>query len=334
MEPHDGVRLFERSCISVRIQGDAPRNFSESLSHRGWTICSTPPFEIGEPWRKWQGEVAIEHFSQAKLFLLSETQSELAFDIGTVEAGRAERDVWRLLHSVLLQGIPPTNGAQHVSDSAINQPLTRPEVRGAFQLFPTIPWWPGPVGDEVARRALALAEAFLPLDATADSFVRLKKGIAAWMRGVQMSSGDDRLHQFVRALDALCFTSPGNGKKELRERLQRVTSGLSGSELGELYDLRSQVEHLNEISPKVPHERIKDIERLGTFRIFQAERLAAELFMRVLKRESLRCHFESDDSIRKLWQLPNTELLELWGDRIDLGDVLERSFFGEPGVLE
>ncbi len=130
----------------------------------------------------------------------------------------------------------------------------------------------------------------------------------------------DRLHQFVRALEAVITPRIGESKSDFAHRGQTlaVANAQTREVLIELYDLRSAVEHLN-----VPQNALQadtEAERLAVVnrRTRQADTLARASLLRVLESSVMFNIFRRDDEIEDFWRLREHARSLLWGERLDI----------------
>jgi len=150
---------------------------------------------------------------------------------------------------------------------------------------------------------------------------RLKRGFAAaWLRGIQDSHGDVRLHQFVRATEALIQPRAGETRRQF---IHRGLTFIGASEhnrelLGELFDLRSAAEHMNDLNTVFSEIPSSERNRRGWLTSYQAEVLAGRNYIRIFSNTRLLDIFIEDDSIDRFWKLPDAERKRLWGKPVDL----------------
>ena len=145
------------------------------------------------------------------------------------------------------------------------------------------------------------------------------------MDGLREYYGQERLHQCARAIEALLLPSIGATRRQFVHRCQTFTQ--SNAEhvaiLGELFDMRSAVEHLHDsdapLTPQYPddQQRLSIAER----RTRQVEALATSIYLRLVDESTILDHFASDMSINAFWQRPDHERRTVWGVSFDLGTV-------------
>jgi hypothetical protein len=92
--------------------------------------------------------------------------------------------------------------------------------------------------------------------------------------------GDDRLHQFVRAVEGVIKPTIGQSRRQFVHRGQ-VFAGNSETArtlLGELYDLRGLAEHLHRFDAGLAAHPQRDRESISLRRAYQAQLLASHVY--------------------------------------------------------
>jgi hypothetical protein len=159
-------------------------------------------------------------------------------------------------------------------------------------------------------------------------YLRVRKGFNAWVNGLQQRSTTERLHQFVRAVEAVVKPKVGEFGKKFTARNQYFAGKNQEQLLGQLYEMRSFAEHLIPVRLALTKDEGKDFENCIATRTYQAELLAGHVFRKILAEPEILRQFETDDTIDELWALgekPRT-LFELFGDPINLEDAAKRNF--------
>ena len=109
-------------------------------------------------------------------------------------------------------------------------------------------------------------------------FTRLIRGLNTLFKGLKEETGQDRLHRFVRALEALILPKSGETRKNFVHRCQ--TFARAGDDtrtlLGEIYDMRSATEHLHPWDKAVQSYPPDQREAVGWQRTRQIEHLACD----------------------------------------------------------
>ena len=179
---------------------------------------------------------------------------------------------------------------------------------------------PDDLNEKIIKSAGVVAQGLSLVESQSGDFCRLKRGIHAWVRAVQERSCFDRLHEFVRATEALLKPKQGETRKQFIYRCKTLAGDdqQTGNLLGEIYDLRSAAEHLNDWGTVLASIPQTEREQHVGQRAFQAEFLAGRPYIRLLSHTDLREHFRSDDKIERFWNLENTERQQCWGSPVNL----------------
>lgn len=230
-----------------------------------------------------------------------------------------------LFHGILMHGVPHHEDGLLISGANVDD---RVEVH-TLQPLPTYYSWrhhllkngPDDLDEKTIKSAGVVAQGLSFVESQSGDFCRLKRGIHAWVRAVQERSYFDRLHEFVRATEARLKPKQGETRKQFIYNRCKTLAGddqQTGNLLGEIYDLRSAAEHLNDWGTVLASIPQTEREQHAGQRAFQAEFLAGRSYIRLLSRTDLREHFRSDDKIERFWKLENTERQQCWGSPVNL----------------
>jgi hypothetical protein len=144
---------------------------------------------------------------------------------------------------------------------------------------------------------------------------RLQRGFHAWIRAIQELYGDERLHQFVRALEAVVKPAEGSGRRQfaLRGQLFVGESALNETMLTEIFNMRGSTEHLNPLANALQAYPEENRQTIAQQRLCQTQLLASYIYEVVLGDAVLRALFTSDDRIAAFWKLSRAEQRTEWG---------------------
>jgi len=166
-----------------------------------------------------------------------------------------------------------------------------------------------------ARFAASMAEALVKHE-TQHQHGRFVRTLRTFREACETYHLDQRLHQFVRALEG--FTAPPfrNSRVHFAERIKRICAGPASRHLLEMYTIRSGIEHLHG-----PYDRLRKFsdrekwQRL-VVRCVEAEVVARYMISTYLSNQQLWPHFESRESIDAFWHLKPAAFRMLWRTRI------------------
>jgi ClpP class serine protease len=193
---------------------------------------------------------------------------------------------------------------------------------------------PRPIDKDTLLSAAQAHAGIQAIFAQDDKYNRVKRGLHAWRRAEQEYDAHYRLHQFVRAIEALI--KPGRWARQLTEkfihRAQFFTGHSSAAKelVSAFYELRSAAEHMYELEP-ILTTKLQNLcskyptytpEKIITLLSYQAELLASYAYYRILKDASLQNIFIDDDSISRFWDQTDDIIRNTWVETIDLEAVL------------
>jgi hypothetical protein len=292
-------------------------------------VCG-PPFEIEEHWREWLGSVKVGNLAQTSLALLSHSASNRP-EILDGENETLVKNALSVFYGLLMAEVFHHDGGLILSGANVGAGVS---VRQVIDLEPHV----RPNGVHVRtisavtlQRAANSATALRALHSSTRQYERFRNGFRAWLGGIREYYGGDRLHQFVRAVEAIVKPEIGRSEALFVHRCQ-VFAGTSDSTrelLRELYQLRSQAEHMNSFDSVLAKYDPAHRESIGLQRAYTSQLLASSVYERILTTPSLHACFDSDDHIDGFWRLPMHEQQATWGDSVNL-ETLARSGLEHP----
>ena len=228
------------------------------------------------------------------------------------------------LYGILLQSVPAygrgfsLTGADVAGEINVRQCSDLKDYRPSFGMPPFR------LGVDELRRAAGLIDRLRGVDTGGADWGRLRRGLKVLFDGTLMPNKDgDRLHQFVRAVEALVKPEPEKTRNQFAHRISQ-TFTLANDEtraiLLQLFDLRSYVEHMHWVIDALEGEeagRIATVNR-GTRQI---DVLARAALLRVMQSDALMDAFRSDATIDAFWRMGDDERVGLWGQRLDIRTV-------------
>jgi hypothetical protein len=180
-------------------------------------------------------------------------------------------------------------------------------------------WKRVPVTTAWLEDGISLRAGVAAMDAGKTQFRRVIRGMNTLFNG-RKETGQDRLHQFVRSLEALILPDIGSTQKQFAHRCQ--TFARAGDDaralLLEAFDMRSDTEHLNPWDEAVQSYPADQREDVCWHRTRQIEHLACDAYSRLLRDAALRDHFRTEAAIAAFWKLPDDQRRTLWGKPLDI----------------
>lgn len=258
------------TVVALRGANVAPEAVTNDVClDDGLWILGRPPVAVDETWRKWLGTLKAEALKASNLVIIASTASACPFILDG-ENQALERRCLNVLIGLGLYGLWSDgpgiilNGCQ--LDEQASEPTQVRQVHDSAwyrRLEHTIP-------PTLAKGALVgagrLAEHVHTLLQRKGN--RLHKGLAAAHKGLEGRYGDERLHQFVRALEAIMRPDAGRTERQFVHRAQVFIGRSTHSKTvaRQLYRLRSCVEHMNDYTTELKDIATTDSRAMPTRR--------------------------------------------------------------------
>jgi len=291
-----------------------------------WAVFE-PPLQLADYWEKWIGSISVDHLKRANLFLFAKAASK-APAILDEENEALVKKVSYFFYGLLLFGIPQYERGFHFNGA---NESGKPEVRQ----FGELDEYRQTVGNErlsevgldTLKSAAASAQTIRKI-ADREMSERLNRGFASLLRAVQELEGGERLHQYVRALEAVVHPGIAKSTKQFVHRCLTFV-GVDGSRmekareaLKDAYEIRSQVEHQNGWEAALDGYPAGDREHVAKLRLRQAEGLALSVYRKITISSGLSAHFQSDSSLDGFWQFDDGHRRSQWSDPFDICSVV------------
>jgi hypothetical protein len=144
---------------------------------------------------------------------------------------------------------------------------------------------------------------------------RLFRTLYVYTEARTMAQMVDRIHQYCRCIDGLILPDPGRTKQQFKSRTEIFIGPGHHNLMGELYDVRSAVEHLHENRYLEYFDRATRLDLAKKEAI--VERIASTTLARVIGDDTLWPHFANTPALEKFWSLTPPDREKIWGNPID-----------------
>ncbi len=291
----------------------------------GRWVLFRPPLQLEGVWQKWLGSIKADQLRNANLWLIAKAPSQRPGVLDD-ENKRLTEVVHELFYGILLFGIPYVN--QGFALSGANESGTT-----NIRQFGDMPQFRHTVGNERYKVTLdALQGGADAADGIRATYanpqsVRLQSGFTTLLRAIKEEEGGERLHQYVRSVEAIIPTDIGNSKGQFTHRcLTFVRIDKSRWEetrqaLEEIYEIRSKVEHQNGWEVALQQYPPADRQAIALRRLRQAEALALVVYRGITTSPAWRAIFENNTSINHLWGLRDDERRRRLSGSLDLSVI-------------
>lgn len=305
--------------LAVKVTGPAIAQLDLSPD---FGIVGGNDFKIPEEWREWLGSIRVEEVEACTLFVLTKLASA-APDILDGENILLTNRLWAFYRGLLLSSTFATahkpvilTGSCRNGEIGLRQQqdLDVP-VPNDFHPYPDV------TPDEF-RQAAAIARGLERLAATRQGSNRWRFNRVLHLYSQTRAEPDllERVHQYARCIDGLILCDPGKSAKQFRSRSELFIGPHHHDLMGEIYDVRSAVEHLHEDCFLDPLSRTTQVDITKKEAII--EHIARTTLARIVLNEALWPFFTSKASLAGFWAKPAPERQAIWGTPIDPMDAL------------
>lgn len=283
---------------------------------RVWASKGLPVIP-GEHWERWLGELSFQSLRDSLVLTVTCPQPER----GHVVDEGLKRKLDCLTFGILLQGVPRYRESFLISGANESGEADARQFSRARVFYPSWKLRRLVVGRAELDRAVRLAASLESINREGEDWRRLRRAVDSLMKGsTEPKLQDDRLHQFVRCMEGLILPDQGSTRSQFVHRAQTfaLANDAATVALGQIYDVRSKVEHLHHPLSLIPGNALKEKEDPLYRRVRQADALARFAVRHVLESDALIEAFKSDENIDAFWHQPDGERVARWGDRLDL----------------
>ena len=145
--------------------------------------------------------------------------------------------------------------------------------------------------------------------------LRLLRTMHIYLKTRTTSELLDRIHQYCRCIEGLILPDIGNTKRQFKSRTELFVGPSHHDLMGELYDIRSNVEHLHENRYLETFDREVRLDLMAKEAI--VEYIARSTLVRIICNDALRPNFGSTDAMNVFWSQSLDKQRSIWGDPID-----------------
>lgn len=273
-------------------------------------------------WETMVGRIRFQEVQEANLILARVTKGETY--VLTQKDHDAGEELAQLHALLQLSGVAEHNAANLVIGSVDsgNTYIRRLSAIEKFQ--PTKGYLRIPVTLDRLENANNLASVVRSLKLSPSNFGRFGRGLNYLLKGLREESGQERLHHFARALEALILPEIGSTRNQFVHRCQlfALANPTAVAALMQSYDMRSDAEHIHDWDRSLQNVSPEKPEDVALWRTRQMEGLASFAYTRFLSNPELYQHFANDAKLSDFWNaLTDAERIKVWGGRLDLSTI-------------
>lgn len=310
------------ACVALENAGVDPTLQNPLNLGGNLQIIFEPPFPLGGVWQGWLGSIEVEHLERSNIVLIAH-QASSSPDVLDHENEDLRQQVVSLCYAIFLIEVFHYDSGLILTGANVGGTVNVRQVSRLEKLY-------RPNHVAIARldqanllSAAQVANGMRAVHAGRGLCLRLRSGFHACLRGLMEYQGDERLHQFIRAVEAVVMPPKGKGTGVFAHRCQLFagTSAPVRPLLRELYELRNAAEHHNLFTQVLAPYPATQHERIALERTYQSQVLASEVYRKIFHSPMLQTHFSTNTAIEAFWALPWAQQVYAWGAPIDLASI-------------
>lgn len=301
------------------VRSELPADNIVQLFDGTWVLAGVP-VDIERSWQESIGRLRVESLRRANFVLL---RSKLSTDPRILNREHYDLSYHceRIFSMLQLSGGLEYEGAALLAGSFLSGESQIRQISQLANFKHTRGSVPVPLNLSRLEQAAQFRETLTQVESDSPDFKRVIRGLNVLMDGTMQTHGQDRIHQFVRSLEALILPETGRTTKHFVHRCQTFAKASTQSRptLQEAFNLRSDTEHLQDWDRSLQSYPVGDRENVALQRTRQMERLACFAYSRILGNEPVRSHFRNDATQRHFWEvLDDKSRKAIWGEQLDL----------------
>jgi hypothetical protein len=304
------------------VYADLPHKDTQ-LSDGTW-VLQRIPVEIETHWMEWIGSLRAGQILGANVVLLRTVNSANPLLANDDEQHQLTQHLIRVFSMLQLGGVAEYDQADVLAGGVMDDgPMIRHmsrlpkfhQTKGYSRQPITLARLETAV---LSHQSLGHMEALLP-----GKYSRFMRGLNILKDGLQHNLGQERIHQFLRSLEALVLPQQGSTQKQVVHRCQTfaLASPTAKDVLDQAYDMRSDAEHVQDWNRALSAYPVAEREDLALQRTRQMEALSRFAYSRILLDKSVAAHFEDDTVQEAFWKLLEKPRIAIWGKQLDLSAI-------------
>jgi hypothetical protein len=340
----DWIREGEKfALIGLNIR--VAKDFGRLELPDGLIALPSLSFDLPEYWREWIGTIRVEEVRACTLFLVATSPSTQP-NILDGESTKLRGRVWHWFTGLVLERSFSLHEESFIADGSREGGKIDVQTFGRIDpAVAAIVMDRNPITTEQVSRAALIGKRLATYAGSwQNKDWRLLRCLEIYRRARNDSDVLDRIHQFTRCIEGLIAPMKmGDIKPDGKRNNQTTTSQFKtrtelfvGSShhslMGQLYEVRGEIEHLHEYRHLQARDRATR-ERLAKLEAI-AESIARTCLVRIILDPALTAHFGSVAALGDFWSKSDTERRALWGEPIDPKEPLKGFNFSHVSESE
>ena len=203
------------------------------------------PFGLTNAWKRWIGSLKADQLQKADLFLLAKGSCKSPNVLDEDNKKYQER-VFHFYAGILLSGFMSCDFDPYIVSGANANHQINVRTVAEYRVPIEPPGAPVKgVDSSWLARAAKLADSMEELSKKGQ-FHRVIKSIRTFLRGLEEQDIGTRLHQFTRCIEVFIYPRQGKTRADFIARSVLFIGTPHNHLMGEIFDIRSSVEHMHD----------------------------------------------------------------------------------------
>jgi len=308
------------AVIALNVKLDFPMPL-QKMTPDHWAF-SDVRFDLPAHWRDWLGTIRTQAVERSNLFLLSKAQSWDP-DVLDGESVKLKHQAQLFYASLLLASrFAPADkpimlsGYRRAGEIIIrSQDEFDPPIPSLVRRYPAVTLAELQLAARIASQIAAIETTSLP-----GGHWRLFRVLHLYYEACTIISNMDRLHQYCRCIDGLIVPDAGKTKRQFKSRTELFIGPHHHDMMGEIYDVRSDVEHLHENKHLEIFDRLAMLELVKKLEMI--EFVVRSALVRIVVEPKFWPSFANTVALQAFWARSEQDRRALWGDPINPDDAI------------
>lgn len=304
--------------LDVKIDGHIPTG---EVAPNLWVLTDTT-FNIPPRWQDWLGSIRAREVEGCNLFLLSK-QTSLTPGVLNDEDELLKHRTYNFYVGLLLAStFAPSHSPVMLTGSQRGGEIGIRQQQDFASPVPCLIKRYPPVVRENIQLAAHLGESLgaMTTKPIPGKYWRLNRTLQIYVNTRTIKETIDQIHQYCRCIEGLILPDVGKTKQQFKSRTELFIGARHHQMMGEIYDIRSAVEHLHENQYLDNFDRATRLDLAKKRAI--AEYIARTSIARIVGDDTLQPYFANTSELAKFWALSGAERQQVWGEPIDPLDAI------------
>jgi hypothetical protein len=296
-------------------------------------VLNANPFELDDHWKKWLGEIQSEKIEDCNFVILATMASEKTHELDE-ENKHLSHLVNRYFNLLCLFGTPLYDKGVQITGAHSEDGFEIRQTYSPLRFYRnrhSKPFW---ISETYLVKTYEFLQKFLSISSgpSEEKPPLIRRGYACRLGALLEWTLEERLHQFVRSIEALLNLKVGQGYQVFAERAQLFIkkTGESKNLLEQIYKIRGRVEHLQTFDDLFAGAE-GDVLTSFARKSAQVEIISGYIYRKIFEQADLLEIFSDDASISRFWECSEEERVPKWGQPLDL-ELSTKEIFMTDGV--